>query len=498
MFYFIYLFFVYIFLAIHHKKSWCAELVGRQTSRKIISTSEQFRFCSSIIYDEEYLSSRKISIVQYLLHFLMDISIFFLLLCLLQTLSLSSSNTLDTLRGTSLSVEKPSDKLVSENGEFSAGFFPVGDNAFCFAIWLNKSSTPTVVWMANRDEPVNGRGTVLSVLADGQLILTNSLGITIWTTKAADLTSLEVTNLQLQLQNTGNLVLHNSKGVVIWQSFDSPSDTLLPQQALTMMSSLISRRSPDDYSSGNYKLFFDNDNVLRLLFQGPTMSSLYWPDPWLADPGQAGRSMYNTGRRALLYDSGYFESSDHFQFNATDFGVVTHRRLTLDPDGNLRLYSLQKMNVSWDWVVTWQAFSDPCRIHGICGPNSLCSYDPVSGRRCSCLQGFKLKDQTDWSYGCEPEFSIPCNHTDESSFVLLAHAEFYGSDIFFYQNVTFQFCQEQCLNRCDCNGFQYNYNEGSGYYNCYPRYLLMSNEWTPITKFCWRFLFKTTKSWSFL
>ena len=146
--------------------------------------------------------------MQYLLHFLMDIWIFFLLLCLLQTLSLSSSNTLDTLRGTSLSVEKPSDKLVSENGEFSAGFFPVGDNAFCFAIWLNKSSTPTVVWMANREEPVNGRGSVLSVLADGQLILTNSLGITIWTTKAADLTSLEVTNLQLQLQNTGNLVLH--------------------------------------------------------------------------------------------------------------------------------------------------------------------------------------------------------------------------------------------------------------------------------------------------
>ncbi|KAL4631839.1 hypothetical protein ACB092_04G006500 [Castanea dentata] len=347
-------------------------------------------------------NERNISIVQYLLHFLVDISIFFLLLCLLQTLSLSSSNTLDTLRGTSLSVEKPSDKLVSENGEFSAGFFPVGDNAFSFAIWLNKSSTPTVVWMANRDEPVNGR------------------------------------------------------------------DTLLPQQALTMMLSLISRKSQDDYSSGNYKLFFDNDNVLRLLFQGPTMSSLYWLDPWLTDPGQAGRSMYNTSRRALLHDSGYFESSDHFQFNATDFGVVTHRRLTLDP-----------MNGSWDWVVTWQAFSDPCRIHGICGPNSLCTYYPVSDRRCSCLQGFNLKDQTDWSYGCEPEFSIPCNHTDETSFVQLAHAEFYGSDIFFYQNVTFQFCQEQCLNRCDCNGFQYNYNEGSGYYNCYPKYLLMSGHQSP-------------------
>uniref|UniRef100_A0A2N9HEN1 non-specific serine/threonine protein kinase n=1 Tax=Fagus sylvatica TaxID=28930 RepID=A0A2N9HEN1_FAGSY len=147
------------------------------------------------------------------------------------------------------------------------------------------------------------------------------------------------------------------------------------------------------------------------------------------NPEDAGRSMYNTSRHALLDDKGYFESSDNFQFNATDFGVVTHRRLTLDPDGNLRLYSLQKMNGRWDWVVTWQAFSQPCRIHGICGPNSLCSYDHVTGRKCSCLQGFKLKYHTDWSYGCEPEFNISCNNTDESSFVQLAHVEYYGSDL---------------------------------------------------------------------
>ncbi|KAL4636429.1 hypothetical protein ACB092_03G007700 [Castanea dentata] len=52
----------------------------------------------------------------------MDISIFFLVLCLLQLfLYLRSSSTLDTLRGTSLSVEKPTEKLVSANGEFSAG-----------------------------------------------------------------------------------------------------------------------------------------------------------------------------------------------------------------------------------------------------------------------------------------------------------------------------------------------------------------------------------------
>jgi hypothetical protein len=121
--------------------------------------------------------------------------------------------------------------------------------------------------------PVDGKGSQLSLLNDGKLILTNSVGITVWTTRTAALSSSDDTNLQLQLLNTGNLVLHNSKSVVIWESFDIPTDTLLPQQTLTMVSSLISKRSQDDYSSGNYKLFFDNDNVLRLLFQGPTMSS---------------------------------------------------------------------------------------------------------------------------------------------------------------------------------------------------------------------------------
>uniref|UniRef100_A0A2N9GYF1 Bulb-type lectin domain-containing protein n=1 Tax=Fagus sylvatica TaxID=28930 RepID=A0A2N9GYF1_FAGSY len=123
--------------------------------------------------------------------------------------------------------------------------------------------------------PVDGKGSQLSLLNDGKLILTNSVGITVWTTRTAAFSSSDDTNLQLQLLNTGNLVLHNSKSVVIWESFDIPTDTLLPQQTLTMVSSVITKRSQDDFSSGNNKLFFDNDNVLRLLFQGPTMSSAH-------------------------------------------------------------------------------------------------------------------------------------------------------------------------------------------------------------------------------
>ncbi|KAI8015281.1 putative receptor protein kinase ZmPK1 [Camellia lanceoleosa] len=78
-------------------------------------------------------------------------------------------------------------------------------------------------------------------------------------------------------------------------------------------------------------------------------------------------------------------------------------------DGNIRLYSLEERSKTW--TVSWQALLEPCRIHGICGPNSLCTYVPheKSGRRCSCLPGYKIKNDSDWSLGCEPDFSPPCN-----------------------------------------------------------------------------------------
>ncbi|CBI19465.3 unnamed protein product, partial [Vitis vinifera] len=241
---------------------------------------------------------------------LMDRTVGFFVLALLLTFYPSSSETYDTLsEGSSLSVEKSNDVLISANGIFSAGFYQVGNNSyntFCFAIWFTKSWGATTVWMANRDQPVNGRGSKLSLLRNGNLLLTDAGKIMVWMTN-----TVSTSYVRLQLLNTGNLVLYAWEKTVIWQSFDSPTDTLLPHQILTKDTSLISSRSQSNYSSGFYKLFFDIDNVIRLLFNGPVVSSLYWPDPsrvtW-----EAARSTYNNSRIA--------------------------RRLTLDFDGNLRIY----------------------------------------------------------------------------------------------------------------------------------------------------------------
>ncbi|CDP01260.1 unnamed protein product [Coffea canephora] len=330
-------------------------------------------------------------------------------------------------KGSSLSVENQEDVLISPNGLFTAGFHSVGINAYSFAIWFTeKLSNRTIVWMANRDHPVNGKHSKLTLLKDGNLILTDASKFISWATNTAS-----ASFVQILLQNTGNLVL-TEKDNVLWQSFDVPTDTLLPGQPLTRYTRLISSRSQNNYSSGFYKLFFDDDNVLRLVFDGPETSSIYWPDPWFAN----------------------------------DFGPGIQRRLTLDFDGNFRLYSLDTTTRSW--IASWEAMIGSCRIHGACGPNSLCSHYPSSGRKCSCLQGYSVKNYTDWAYGCEPEYQLPCN-SREVTYIKLSHVNFYGYNIDILHNSTLEKCEKICNESRKCKGFQYRFNKENGVYDCYPK-----------------------------
>nr|KJB14018.1 hypothetical protein B456_002G107100 [Gossypium raimondii] len=325
---------------------------------------------------------------------------------LIFSLLLSCSSAVSSLsrglkEGSSISVEQANDVLTSADGTFSAGFHPVGNNAYCFAIWFNKppctTHNCTIVWMANRDFPVNGKHSKLTLLRSGNLVLKDTGHVIVWKADA-------VSNL-------------TSK---IWQSFDSPTDTLLPLQPLNKNTKLVSSRSKSNFSSGFVTLYFDPNNALNLVYQ---------------------RGFNGI---AVLSSFGDFSSADGINFFPTDFGSMIQRILKLDFDGNLRLYSRKGEE---NWVVSWQAFSQPCRIHGSCGPNSVCSYVPNLGRQCSCIPGYKMMNPTDWTFGCEPKFDLPF------------HVEFYGYDYGLYPNYTIKMCEDLCLSMCDCKGFQFKHFE---------------------------------------
>ncbi|KAK7292969.1 hypothetical protein RJT34_15828 [Clitoria ternatea] len=312
------------------------------------------------------------------------------LLALFLTLQCSSSISSSLRRGLSHSVDSPEDLLISPNGTFSAGFVAIGENAYSFAIWFTEPhfhSPNTVTWIANRDQPVNGKHSKFSLSHSGNIVLVD-----------ADLNT-SYAPTELHLKDDGNLVLVELQGTILWQSFDFPTDTLLPGQHLTRYTQLVSSRSQSNHSSGFYKLLFDDENVLSLHYDGPDVASSYWPKPWL-----------------LSWDVG-----------RTYFSIV--RRLKLDCDGNVRVYG--RNGVLGKWYISWEAMTNGCLVHGICGANSICAYHPTrGGRKCSCLPGYRLKNHSDWwSYGCEPVFNHLSCKRNESSFLEMKGVEVYGYDM---------------------------------------------------------------------
>ncbi|KAG2381213.1 Phospholipid-transporting ATPase [Vigna angularis] len=129
--------------------------------------------------------------------------------------------------------------------------------------------------------------------------------------------------VRLHLYDTGNLVLleDSSDSAVLWQSFDFPTNTLLPNQPLSGSTNLVSSRSRSNHSSGFYRLFFDFENVLRLMYQGPRVSSVFWPYAWLQSNNFGngnGRSTFNDSRIAVLDELGGVLSSDNYTYRTID------------------------------------------------------------------------------------------------------------------------------------------------------------------------------------
>ncbi|KAL6998833.1 hypothetical protein U1Q18_040944 [Sarracenia purpurea var. burkii] len=359
----------------------------------------------------------------------------------------SDAKTRDYLeKGSSLSVGDDDSALItSPDNSFTCGFYGVGVNAFGFGIWFTHSKDRTVVWMANRDNPVNGQGSQISLRHDGAMVLTDVDGSIAWKTNTSS-TDVETS----ELLNSGNLVLKNSRGKILWQSFDFPTDTLLPSQTFTKNKKLVSGLRNGSFASGYFSLYFDNDNVLRLFYDGPEISSLYWPNP---DNGvfQNGRTIYNSSRIAVLDDIGVFSSSDGFRISASDTGFGVKRRLTMDYDGNLRLYSLN--NLTGRWAVSWVALQQQCNVHGLCGRNGVCVYAPET--KCSCPPGYEVRDPTDWNQGCKPQFIPFCSNPQQVKFVELPYTDYHGFDLNYIPSISMENCREICLKDCRCEAFSY-------------------------------------------
>ncbi|KAF0913994.1 hypothetical protein E2562_026377 [Oryza meyeriana var. granulata] len=178
---------------------------------------------------------------------------------------LSAAAVVDTQStGESLTGDRT---LVSEEGKFELGFFcPAGDSNYYVGIWYREIPGRTVIWVMNRDRPVAGpSSSELTVAQDGNLVLLllkrNQRKETIWSSSSSTRTCNDEA-AEAVLLDTGNPVLRCRKvgnsPAITWQSFDHPTDTLMPGAWIGLNKStgeyqaLRSWRTATDPSTGLY------------------------------------------------------------------------------------------------------------------------------------------------------------------------------------------------------------------------------------------------------
>jgi hypothetical protein len=83
-----------------------------------------------------------------------------------------------------------------------------------------------VIWSANRASPL-GENATLELTGDGDLVLREIDGRLVWSSNTSGQSV-----AGMQITEHGNLVLFDQRNATVWQSFDHPTDVLVPGQSL--------------------------------------------------------------------------------------------------------------------------------------------------------------------------------------------------------------------------------------------------------------------------
>nr|POE45660.1 putative g-type lectin s-receptor-like serine/threonine-protein kinase [Quercus suber] len=116
-----------------------------------------------------------------------------------------ASTTLDTI--TPSQFIRDGETLVSASRFFELGFFsPDSSKSRYVGIWFVVSND-TVVWVANRETPLENHHGVLKVTNEGILVLLDSTNTTIWSSNTSRTAGNKINNPTARLLDSGNLVV---------------------------------------------------------------------------------------------------------------------------------------------------------------------------------------------------------------------------------------------------------------------------------------------------
>ncbi|KAL6853472.1 hypothetical protein ACP4OV_019501 [Aristida adscensionis] len=347
--------------------------------------------------------------------------------------------------------------LVSAGGVFELGFFsPAGAGGRTYlGIWYASVPGLTVVWVANRQSPVVTAPGALRLAADGRLLVVDGQNATVWS--SAPPTRNVSRRATAQLLDTGNFVLSadgsGAEQSVAWQSFDYPTDTLLPGMKLGVdvragiTRNITSWSSPADPSPGNYTFklvlgaglpqFFLLGGGARVYTSGAWNGEILTGVPYL---------------KAKDFNFRVVSSPDetYYSYAIRDPSLLS--RLVVDgAAGQLKRFSLS----NGAWSSFWYYPTDQCDYYAKCGAFGYCDTD--RSPPCGCLPGFAPRSPErwalrDWSGGCVRRANLSCDGGD--GFWVVDRMKLpAATEATVYAGMTLDQCRQACLSNCSCRAY---------------------------------------------
>ncbi|XP_039772123.1 S-locus-specific glycoprotein S13-like [Panicum virgatum] len=343
----------------------------------------------------------------------------------------------------------PDGKLISNNGVFALGFFSPTNSStprFYIGIWYNNDPERTVVWVANRDSPiVTPSSATLAVTNRSDLVLSDTQGRIYWTT-TNNITTTGRTAAAM-LDDKGNLVLRSSQGATLWQSFDHPTDTILPGMPVWVnyrtrftQSQLVSWRSPEDPSAGNFSLGADaSSGIQYVLKDGPRLlwRSGAWNGEMVLD--------YTPNNASTVIIMSIVTNGDDISlmFSVSDGSPSMYVRVA-----SMGRYEFTVWNrTAAAWAVLEAHPGAGCDRYAACGPFGYCDATEASPA-CKCLDGFGASP----SGGCTRREPLQCGGGDY--FATLPGVKTPAMPVF-VRNRSFDGCTAECRGNCSCTAYAY-------------------------------------------
>ncbi|XP_057847120.2 G-type lectin S-receptor-like serine/threonine-protein kinase LECRK3 [Cryptomeria japonica] len=345
--------------------------------------------------------------------------------------------------GSNLSPPQNS-KWVSPNGQFAFGFYELTPTQYVLGVWFDKIPNKTLVWTVMKDQmdiPVEKMSTLQ--LTNNGLSLYDARKSLKWSAAPQGKIAAAA------MLDNGNFVLLNASFEPIWQSFDHPTDTLLPGQVLKWKSTMYSKASSTNFSSGRFELALQEDAYLVLypVDRVGESQGAYW-----ATAGFNQEVNLNFDSSGLLY---LVNTTNITVYNVTAGGLGKRgllRRMTLESDGILAQYVWNTSNASSSWSSVWQAVNDSCKqVKGQCGRNGICHLNSENKPDCSCPPQFSYIDSQDHFKGCVRSSSPGQRCSASSTMSTLDNTDWGGGkDYSVLQDLTENQCLEACRNDCFC------------------------------------------------